>query len=366
MRGVTLLLTGDVMTARGIDQLLPCPGDPTLHERCVQDARVYIELAEAVSGPLPRPVSYDYVWGDALDVIARVAPDVRIVNLETSITRSDAYWPGKEVHYRMSPDNVGCLLAARIDVCTLANNHVLDWGDPGLAETLATLDRVGIRHAGAGANLAEATAPAVVELGDRGRMLLVSMGSPSSGIPRSWAANPNAPGVRLVESFSGDEVAGLRNQLERIRRPGDVVVVSVHWGPNWGFDVPEAEQYFARALIREAGVHLVHGHSPHHVRGLEVYEGHAILYGAGDFIDDYEGISGHDEYRGDLGFMYFATLHPRTGRLEGLRLVPTRISRMRVTRAQGEHADWLRTTLQRESARFGTALRATPGGDLEW
>ncbi|HEU5260859.1 MAG TPA: CapA family protein, partial [Gemmatimonadales bacterium] len=64
-------------------------------------------------------------------------PDVRVVNLETSVTRSGDYWEGKEVHYRMHPENVACLTAARIDIAVMANNHVLDWGMAGLVETIA-------------------------------------------------------------------------------------------------------------------------------------------------------------------------------------------------------------------------------------
>ena len=136
---VRLLLGGDVMTGRGVDQILPHPGDPTLHEHSVRDARRYVELASALNGPIPRPVGFSWPWGDALRAIDEEAPDLRLVNLETSVTRNDDYDPGKGVHYRMNPDNVGCLTVARLDVCTLANNHVLDFGIRGLEETLDVL-----------------------------------------------------------------------------------------------------------------------------------------------------------------------------------------------------------------------------------
>ena len=74
------------MTGRGIDQILPHPCDPVLHERSANDARDYVELAERAYGPISKPVDYAYVWGDVLDEWHRMAPDVRIVNLETSIT----------------------------------------------------------------------------------------------------------------------------------------------------------------------------------------------------------------------------------------------------------------------------------------
>ena len=136
---LTVFLCGDVMTGRGIDQVLPYPGLPTLYESYVKDARDYVKLAERVNGPITRPVSFKYIWGDALAELNQSGVDVRIINLETSITRSDDYWPGKSVHYRMHPQNVGCLTAAGIDACSLANNHVLDWGYAGLTETLQNI-----------------------------------------------------------------------------------------------------------------------------------------------------------------------------------------------------------------------------------
>jgi hypothetical protein len=137
---VTLFLCGDVMTGRGIDQALPWPGDPKLYEPSVDDATEYVKLAEQASGPLPRPLGFAYVWGDALEVFEREKPRAKIINLETAITRSEMHWPSKHVHYKMNPANIACLTAAGIDCCTLANNHTLDWGMAGLLETLDTLD----------------------------------------------------------------------------------------------------------------------------------------------------------------------------------------------------------------------------------
>jgi poly-gamma-glutamate synthesis protein (capsule biosynthesis protein) len=121
-----LFLCGDVMTGRGIDQALPYPVNPVLYEPHVRDARDYVDRAEKANGPITRPLSFDYIWGEALYELDRAEVDLRIVNLETAITTADAHWPGKEIHYRMHPRNVGCLSTARINACALANNHVLD------------------------------------------------------------------------------------------------------------------------------------------------------------------------------------------------------------------------------------------------
>src|SRR5215831_10032116 len=145
---VTLFLSGDVMTGRGIDQVLPHPSNARLHERYADSALEYVALAENANGRIPGPVDFAYVWGDALEQLQRFAPDVRIINLETSITTSEIY-EHKEIHYRMHPANSPCLAAASVDCCVLANNHVLDCGSPGLIETLHTLHAAGLKTTGA-------------------------------------------------------------------------------------------------------------------------------------------------------------------------------------------------------------------------
>jgi poly-gamma-glutamate synthesis protein (capsule biosynthesis protein) len=144
----TLMLSGDVMLGRAVDQILPHPGDPTLRERAVGDARTYVALAAELNGKIPRPVPWSWPWGDALDLLADLDCDARVINLETSITTSGDFAPGKDIHYRMHPGNVGTLQAAGPDVCVLANNHVLDFGHEGLPETLDVLAAAGLRRGG--------------------------------------------------------------------------------------------------------------------------------------------------------------------------------------------------------------------------
>jgi poly-gamma-glutamate synthesis protein (capsule biosynthesis protein) len=360
--GVTVLLTGDVMTGRGVDQILAHPSEPVLREPSVRDARTYVELAEARSGPIPRPVDDAYVWGDALEALERIPADARLVNLETSITRSGAFWPGKGVHYRMNPANIGCLTSARIDVCVLANNHVLDFGRAGLLETLATLQKAGVRTAGAGRTLEAARRPATVGRADGGRVLIVAFGAESSGIPPDWAATADRPGVDLLPDLSDATADAIGRRVAQLRQPRDVTVASVHWGGNWGYDVPAAQVRFARRLV-DAGLDIVHGHSSHHPRPIEVYRRRLILYGCGDFIDDYEGIAGYEAYRDDLVLMYFASLTP-AGELERVRMVPLQHRRLRLTGASAADTGWLRDTLQRVSGEFGTCVGLEADGTL--
>jgi poly-gamma-glutamate synthesis protein (capsule biosynthesis protein) len=299
---VTLFLCGDVMTGRGVDQILPHPSGSRIFEPYVQDAREYVELAESRHGPIARPVTGSYIWGDGLAELARVAPDVRIVNLETSVTASDDYWRGKGINYRMHPENIESLMAARLDVCSLANNHVLDYGYPGLVDTLETLARVGLKHAGAGRNLTEAQAPAIVALAGGTRVIVFAFGTETSGIPSNWAARADRPGVDLLPDLSEATAARIVERVRQARRERDLVVASIHWGSNWGYDVGSEQVRFAHRLV-DGGVDLVHGHSSHHPRPIELYRSRLILYGCGDFINDYEGIEGYEQFRDDLVLM---------------------------------------------------------------
>jgi poly-gamma-glutamate capsule biosynthesis protein CapA/YwtB (metallophosphatase superfamily) len=353
---VTLFVAGDVMTGRGIDQVLPHPGDPRIIEPYSRSALDYVGLAERAGGPIPRPVDFTYIWGDALAALDAAAPDLRVINLETAVARTGTPWPGKGIQYRMHPDNIPCLTAAHIDCCVLANNHVLDWGYAGFEETLVTLSEAGLTTVGAGADLAAARAPAVFPLPGEGRVLIFAWGSRSSGIPEAWAAGPGKPGLNLLEDYSNNTVSRIAAAVQAHRRPGDRVMVSLHWGGNWGYAIPEAHTRFAHALIDEAGVDLVHGHSSHHPLGIEVYRGKLVLYGCGDLIDDYEGIGGHAQYRVDLALLYLVRLDRSTGELQRLEMIPMRRQRFRLNTAQSEDIDWLGTTLDRESRRLGVGV----------
>jgi poly-gamma-glutamate synthesis protein (capsule biosynthesis protein) len=353
---IRIFLCGDVMTGRGIDQVLPHPGDPTLYESYVGDAREYAQLAEIAHGPIPRPVGFDYIWGDALVEMDPARTDVRIINLETAVTESDGFCPGKPVLYRMHPRNIGCLTAAHISCCALANNHLLDWGREGLQETLRTLDAAGIAHAGAGRDASEAWRAAALDMAGKGRTLVFSLGSPTSGVPQEWAATGGRPGVNLLEDLSEETARRVANRMLKETRPGDVIVASIHWGGNWGYHVPDEQINFAHRLI-DGGVSIVHGHSSHHVKAMEVYRERLILYGCGDFLNDYEGISGYEQFRGDLTLMYLMDVDPRQGRLLNARLVPMQVRRFRLKRASAEDSLWLCELLNRLGAPFNTRAR---------
>jgi poly-gamma-glutamate synthesis protein (capsule biosynthesis protein) len=358
-----LFLCGDVMTGRGIDQALPHPVNPVLYEPYLRDAREYVQLAEKAHGPIPRPLSFDYVWGDASRELEHAKVDLRIVNLETALTSAETPWPHKGIHYRMHPQNVGCLSAGRISGCALANNHVLDWGYRGLSETLQTLDRAGIAHSGAGNNANEAMQPAILDTAAKGRVLLFSLGSTTSGIPQEWKATSISPGVNLLDDLSDATAARVCDQMRAHQQAGDLIVASIHWGSNWGHEIPREQIAFAHRLI-EKGVAIVHGHSSHHVKGIETFRGRLILYGCGDLLTDYEGISGYEVLRGDLALMYFVEIDSDSGELMNARLVPMQMRRFQLQCASAADPKWLCNLLNELGEPFGTAWRLEDDNSL--
>ncbi len=357
---VTLFLCGDVMLGRGVDQIQRHRSDPRLHEEYVRSALGYVELAERASGAIPRDVASGYVWGDALVAFERIRPQARIINLETSVTTSDDAWPRKGIHYRMHPGNVDVLTTAAIDCCVLANNHVLDWGHAGLAETLTSLHAAGIRTAGAGRDADEAAQPARIDIAGA-RIRVFAFATLDCGTRHDWQATETSAGIALLPGLTSAEVEAIAARVRAVKRPGDIAIASIHWGGNWGYSVPPEQRAFAHALIERAGIDLVHGHSSHHPKAIEVHRDRLILYGCGDFINDYEGIGGHQSFRAELAAMYFATLDAASGALKRLALVPTRTRRFRVERAATDDARWLAATLDRESRRFGAGIEYGDG-----
>lgn len=357
---ITVFMVGDVMLGRGIDMILEHANHPILYEMNGLDARDYVSLAERENGPIPdrSERQVDYVWGEAIQILKEKNPDLRIINLETSVTTSDVPWPNKGIHYRMHPKNVNVIQSADIDCCILANNHVADWGFPGLMETMDTLQNAGIKFAGVGRNAFEAKSPAVFHLHEDIRVLVFSAGHFSSGVCDTWLANADSEGVNILEFHQPKEASiQLKEQIEKHKQDGDIIILSVHWGGNWGWKIDSSFVKFAHKAIDEAGVHVIHGHSSHHVKGIEVYNGRPIIYGCGDFLNDYEGITGHEGYRGDLTLMYFVDVNPVTGLLAGLRMVPTQIMHLRVNKAKEEGINWLLKTMSRECRKFGCDVK---------
>ncbi|MDX1459579.1 MAG: CapA family protein [Xanthomonadales bacterium] len=357
-----LFVAGDLMLGRGVDQVLAKPSDPRLYNHETGSALEYVKLAEAANGPIPRPVDYDYIWGDALEVLEAMSPAVRLANLETTITTSDNYWRTKTIQFRMHPENVACLQAAGFDCLSLANNHALDWGYEGMRETREVLSQAGIAHSGTGDDVYKASDPAIIPLGDDRRLLFYACCTKDAGLRRFQGATTEKGGVHVLHLNSPRY---LPDRIRREKREGDFVVVSIHWGSNFGSAVPQPQRSAARILI-DAGADLIHGHSSHHVKSIEVYRDRPIFYGCGDLMNDYEGLRRRRRYPTDLGLMYFPEFDPQTGALLNLEMQPMRIRRFRLQHASADEANQLLDLLRARAHGTRAELQDSGRIALDW
>ena len=315
----TLALIGDVMLGRGVDAALK-------HMR-PQD-----------------------MWGDVLPLLLQA--DLRIANLECALTRHAQPWTRswKLFHFRADPGAVRFLQAARIDACALANNHVLDFEARGLRDTLATLDAAGIRHAGAGANIGEAAAPALLDVhgASPGKLALLAF---TDNQP-DFAASDQRPGTHYLDvSMDADTLARVADAIARAREQGaDWVVVSNHWGANLVERPAAAFRRFAQRVI-ELGADVYYGHSAHICQGIEIHCGKPILYDTGDFIDDY---AVDPVLRNDRSCLFKLMLDQ--GRLRRIELIPVKLDIAQVALARGEDFEAIAARMDRLCAELGTPL----------
>lgn len=290
-----------------------------------------------------------HVWGDILGTLRGAT--LTFANLECAITSRDVESePDKPFHFRAGPWAADALRAAGFDFVSLANNHALDYGVEGLREAIGHLESAGIAHAGAGDLLDEAARPAVVER-DGLRVAVVA----AADHPRHWAASETGPGTNIVDvTTSGPSWHRVRAAIREGRREADLVVVSLHWGPNMRPSPSKEFVRYAHALVEE-GADVVHGHSAHVLQPIEVHRGRPILYDCGDFVDDY---MVDPVLRNDWALLHRIVLDDdrRPARLE---LQPCLIDAWtcQVNAAEGEAFDAIAQRVVRQAERFGTPLR---------
>lgn len=305
-----------------------------------------------------RPVSV--VWGDVLDRLRSL--DGLFVNLECCLSTRGERWTEtyRPFHFRADPHWVVPALAeAGVEWANLANNHLMDFGETALLDTLDYLDEAGIAHSGAGRDLEDARAPAVVDVkGTRDGDLRIAFVSATDNTPE-FAAGADSPGTAYLdvgdESESRETMAG---QLARARETDpDLLVVSLHWGPNMVEEPPRRFREFGRWLA-EQGADLIHGHSAHVFQGIEVHEGTPILYDCGDFVDDYAVDS---DLRNDRSFLF--EVRVEGSEISELRLFPTEIDGFAVHEASAEAAAWTKSRMRKLSEPFSTEFE-TDGSEL--
>ena len=315
-----IALTGDVMLGRLVDQ--------------------YVIRNQSI-GP-------EKIWSDVLPLMLKA--DRRLINLECVISSRGREWQpdSKAFHFRAHPRAIDFLRAARIDCVTLANNHVLDYGTDALIECLALLDRAGIKRTGAGASLMEAITPAILDM-PQGRLGVVSVTDNES----EWEAGEKKPGTHYIaydaKGLAEPYRSRLAQALKQARRQADLVIVSAHVGPNWG--PPSVAMRALAHQIIDLGADLYWGHSNHTAQGIELYKGKAILYSAGDFIDDY---AVDPAERNDLSFLFIVELE--RGRIARIVLHPLCIEDLYVRLAKDQEIAFLQRTMQAKCASFGSRI----------
>jgi poly-gamma-glutamate synthesis protein (capsule biosynthesis protein) len=289
-------------------------------------------------------------WGDILPDIQ--AADAFLINLECAITSHTKRWPGaKAFYFRAHPRVIKSLRGARVDFAALANNHAVDYGMTGLLDTVRHLDAAGIAHAGAGANLAAASSPAYLSLRESRVGVLAY-----ADYPPEWAASETSPGINYKTiSLAGEDFAPIVRTLEATRQHADLVIFSIHWGPNMRERPTAEDREFAHRVI-DAGADVFWGHSAHLVQGVELWHDKPILFDTGDFLDDY---ADDPDLRNDLSALFLLRVHPPA--IERIDLVPVAISGRQVNRAQGKDREWFCQRLTTLSAELGTGVQVVDG-----
>ncbi len=284
---------------------------------------------------------YNYPWGNMLSLMQQT--DINIINLETTLTHSQQK-VAKTFNFKSTPAKVESLLNANVTVANLANNHILDYSAAGLTETIRILDKANIKHVGAGENYDDATRSVVIE---KNNIRIGVMGATDN--EPGWKAD-SGPGTNYVDLTIEDEREKILDEIKRLRGQTDIVIVSIHWGPNMQEQPYPHFIQFAHDMI-DHGAHVVHGHSAHILQGIECYHGNLVLYDTGDFVDDY---AVDPDLRNDLS-AYFI-LHVDNLGVHKLRCVPARIFQYQVNRARNDDYQWVINRLKNLTADFGTEM----------
>jgi poly-gamma-glutamate capsule biosynthesis protein CapA/YwtB (metallophosphatase superfamily) len=291
-----------------------------------------------------------YVWGDTLPLIKKV--DLMLINLECVIAKDGTPWDKtpKMFFFRAEPDAIDVLKEAQVNYVSLANNHTLDFGEEALLETINRLDEAGIAHAGAGRNLREASKPAVIEAGG----LRVGIVSFTDNEP-AFAATETSPGTNYIPiTLANEMVQRVRAAIDEARSVADLVVFSIHWGPNMRVRPTKSFREFAHAVI-DMGVDIFHGHSSHIFQGIEIYGEKVIMYDTGDFIDDYY----VGEEKNDRQLLFLVAVS--RGKIKRVEIIPVEISRCQVNIAKGDVHKEISERMINLSWEFGTKVKKKNG-----
>ena len=275
----------------------------------------------------------------APEVVAAVREgDLVVLNLECCISERGEPAPRRVFHFRAPPVAAERLAELGVDCVTLANNHALDFAPEALLDTLAYLDAAGIAHVGAGADVAQARAPVVLD--ENGFRLAVRA---LTDHPVEYAAGLGLPGVAYADLRRGVP-AWITAAIPEV----DALLISPHWGPNMN---PEPLPYVreAAAALLDGGATLVAGHSAHVFQGVA----QRVLYDLGDFLDDYRV---DPRLRNDLGLLFLVDLPG-----DRIEAVPLKLEFTRTRLADGNDAAWIRRRFAAACEALGTDVDVENG-----
>ena len=285
------------------------------------------------------------LWSEELRSLC-ASLDLMICNVECCVSERGERTrriPGKPFFFRAPPSAVAALRAIDVRAVSLANNHALDYGEEGLADTLRLLADGGIATAGAGQGTEAARSPVVVEAGGQQVGLLCV-----SDHPREYAAGPSTYGIAHAGLERGVP-DWLLEELARLRECCELTIVFPHWGPNMSAE-PAHWQRQAVAALQHAGASLVSGHSAHAFHGIEWKEGGPVLFDLGDALDDYRV---DPVLRNDLGVL--AIWRPGVGD-EELELVGLKLEFCHTGLARDADAEWIAVRLDSACAELGARV----------
>jgi poly-gamma-glutamate capsule biosynthesis protein CapA/YwtB (metallophosphatase superfamily) len=283
--------------------------DPELTLAAVGDIMLGREVGKAIARHGAR-----YPFEAAAPLLANA--DIRVANLELPLTERGRP-AAKDYVFRAPPSVSDGLAQAGFTILNLANNHVLDYGVEGLLDTLATLDRAGIAHTGAGGTAVEAHTPAVLHVNGLRVAVLGYVNTPNDGrsgwVAESMRAGASTPGV----AWGTPEA--VRRDVTAARADADLVIVIIHAGSEYTATPNAVQRALAYAAV-DAGAALVLGAHPHVLQGIEIYKRVPIVYSLGNFVFD---LDNDDRRQPGLPSVLSAVLRVRLGR-DGVRALEIR------------------------------------------
>ncbi len=349
---LAILLLASPTQARSseINQADQPVSEPTISATSDPSARIdIIAVGDIMLDGTARPTlteqGYDYPFAQMLPLFN--GAQIVFGNLEGPLTHRGTPEQDKKFVFRSPPAKVSAALKnAGFNVVSLANNHTLDYGAEGLAQTLEALDSVGIQYAGAGSDLKAARRPVIFEV-DNQRVAILAY---SVTLPENFYAGKNRPGT----AFAHEE--HVRDDVLAARLQADIVLVSFHWGQEGKTDLRDYQTRLGRLAI-DSGASAVIGHHPHILQGIERYKDGIILYSLGNFT--------FGSYSMSSARSAVAKLRFQNSRLRQVQLFPINVNNFEVQfqpqLLRGEEADAVLENLRTLSAALNTTVRNENG-----